>query len=367
MKCHVKRIAKKRYYVFMLAVTLTACGQSQQPVEETILARHVYSEPRTVETPPGSRLEKLRFRLDHVDDAANGVAFIDSSVTLAVATNQDVIMLNASDGSQIRRFEACTSCSVVHIEAASNGQEILLPGRARNSGAAYDPATGTKTRDLEGPDYRAAYSPDGAVVLAVQDGEAVLETADTAAVVWQSGKRDVAKVAYAPDGGFFVIAAAMPSEQGKGGSVYVYTATDRTIDTQIKYERATFNHVAITADSSRLVLGSYIGRVLVWDLTDAKVACRFDSAERRVGLRALKVSPDGRWIATGGGTDQSGYVRIWSSDDCALRAQFELPNRASGLSFHPNLAVLAAGAWGGEVLIIDTIGLYGIDATSIRM
>ena len=101
------------------------------------------------------------------------------------------------------------------------------------------------------------------------------------------------------------------------------------------------------------ILGSYKSRVVVWDFDKSAAHCRFDSDGEGNGLRILKLSPDGRLIATGGGTDRWGYARVWDAETCTLRAEINLQKRVGSLSFHKAEPLLAAGSWSGEIAIID--------------
>ncbi|MEM9015196.1 MAG: WD40 repeat domain-containing protein [Pseudomonadota bacterium] len=314
---------------------------------------NVFVEPDRLEGDVVRNIDAAKVVRYRVEDAINGVAFLDETMAIAVALNKDVLLLDGASGDEQFRFEPCRSCSNVHIKRSDDGREIVMPSRARDGGGAYDLKTGAKLRDLTGPDYRAAYTPDGSHVLSVLDRQAVIESRDSAAPVWNSGVSDVGALGYAPDGSRFVIAADDGDGPLSGGKVLIYNAETRDIETRIDYARATFNHLAITPDSRRLILGSYKDRVLVWRLDEQKPHCRFNSDAKGRGLRALKLSPDGHLIATGGGTNNWGYVRVWDAETCELRAEVNFKGRVSGLSFHPTRPSLAAGAWSGELAIVD--------------
>lgn len=240
----------------------------------------VVIEPDRIEGRTHDSVAQVQVTLHQFDDAVNGLSFPDESELLAVALNHEVILIDAVSAKETSRFEPCQSCSTVHITRSDDGREILMAGRARNTGAAYETASGRKLRDLTGPDYRAAYSPDR-MLLSVANRQAVIEESASERLVWESGITRVGAVGYAPDGS------------------------------------------------------------------------RFDSDSEGNGLRILKLSPDGRLIATGGGTDRWGYARVWDVETCTLRAEVNLRERVGSLSFHKAEPLLAAGSWSGEAAIID--------------
>lgn len=313
----------------------------------------VVDEPDRLESRPDRSVAQASVTLHQFDDAVNGLSFPDESLLLAVALNREVLLIDAVTAKEATRFVPCQSCSTVHITRSGDGLEILMPGRARNSGVAYETATGRKLRDLTGPDHRAAWSPDRTQRLSVLNRQAVIEDTSSAHIAWESGITKVGAVGYAPDGSRFVVSADGVNNQRSGGSVLIYDATTRQPDTRIDYALGAFNHVAFSPDSKRLILGSYKSRVLVWDIERSVAHCRFDSDNAGNGLRTLEVSPDGRLIATGGGTDQWGYARVWDVESCTLRAEINLRERVGSLSFHTTEPLLAVGSWSGEVAIVE--------------
>ena len=303
----------------------------------------VMLEPDRIESGDNRASAEVRVILHQLDDAVNGLTFPDETSLLAAATNREVVLIDAISGKESTRFVPCRSCSSVRITRSDDGRELLIPGNARNTGAAYEAATGRKIRDLTGPDYRAAYSPDRTLLLSVVDRQAVIEDSVSKRLDWESGLTKIGAVAYAPDGSRFVISGDGDGERRSGGKVLIYNAATREIDTRIDYMRGAFNHLAFTPDSKRLVLGSYTKRVIVLDMAKSTVHCRFDSDTKGQGLRILKLSADGRLIATGGGDDQWGYVRLWDVETCTLQAEVNLRERVGSLSFSYKQAATGGG------------------------
>ena len=317
----------------------------------------VFVEPASIDNTGGQAIEPAIVKSLIVEGAVNGLAFVGESEGLAVALNREVLLLDATSGEERLRFTPCRTCNSVRINRSEDGREILMRGLARDTGAAYDAHSGEKLRDLTGPDYRASYAPEGDIALSVMDAEAGLEDAVTGEAVWTSGIGKIGALGFSPDGSQFVISADGDGSPRAGGKVLFYDAKTRDLNTQIEFAPGSFNHLAFSPDGKHLILGSYKARVIVWDMDQQTVHCRFDSDTTGQGLRALKVSPDGRLIATGGGSDNWGYARVWDSGSCNLRAETTFRDRVSGLSFHRTQPLLAAGAWSGEIALIDLQGV----------
>ena len=346
--------------VSVLAATfglgLSACsGVDAEPdatfaSENTILT---FQEPEQLEPHDKTNVVSLPDERIQLDDAVNGVAFLDGETGLAAALNREVLLLDVETGTERWRTSPCPSCSTVHLTRSEDGTEIVMPSRGRDGGAVYDPQSGNKVRDLSGPDYRVAQSPDASETLSVLSLEAILEVPQEDPPVWHSNVKRIGAVGYSPKGDSFVISADGDGSPRKGGKVLVYDSETREPDTRIDYAQGSFNHLAYSPDGDRLILASYKDRVLVWDMKARAPHCRFNSDDQGRGLRAFKLSPDGALIATGGGTDNWGYVRLWDTQTCQLQAETTFSKRVGSLSFHPNQPKLAAGAWNGKVAVID--------------
>lgn len=317
-----------------------------------------FLEPDEIDSPVSPNLAALPLQRFDLGEAVNGMAYVNDPSALAISLNREILLLDTGTGEVHWRNERCSSCSSVHLTRSEDGSEIVMPSRARDGGAVYDVSSGEKLRDLTGPGVRAAGAPDGSETLSVLDREAVLETAGDGRVIWRSGIARIGALGYDPGGKHFVISTDGDGTPRKGGKVWIYDAGTRTVETQITYERASFNHLAFAPEGDRLILASYKHRVLVWDMVNDQALCRFDSDQDGMGLRAIELSPDGRLIAAAGGTDNWGYARIWDAETCALRAETIFNGRVSGLSFHPNLPKLAAGGWSGELVVMDLTDLY---------
>lgn len=348
----------------VLLVLLASCGGLASGAEEhadDAAIGNVYTEPDQIERIAERRAAALPVETLQFEDAINGLTFPNESVELAIALNREVLLIDTLTGEEQWRIKPCRTCSTVHITRSESDHEILMPSRSRKGGAAYDVDTGEQVRDLTGADFRTVLSPDQASQLSVAELQAVLIDPNSQSLIWESGVRKIGALGFAPNGASFVISADGDGEPRAGGKVMIYDPLSREIISRINYARGSFNHLAYAPDNSRLILASYKDRVLVWDLENQTPHCRFNSDDQGLGLRAFQLSPDGRLIATGGGSDRFGYARVWDADTCELRAEMTFKERVSALSFHPTKPLLAAGAWSGEVSLVNFANLTIID------
>lgn len=121
------------------------------------------------------------------------------------------------------------------------------------------------------------------------------------------------------------------------------------------------NTAAFSPDGRRLASGDLDGFVRVWDVESAKEVAAWKAHANSV--YSLDISKDGKQLATGG---KNSIVRLWDVD--AILTQKESPPRpfdlwdasegrrlrqVESVRFSPDGETLAAGDWGGSVVLWD--------------
>lgn len=97
----------------------------------------------------------------------------------------------------------------------------------------------------------------------------------------------------------------------------------------------------------RLLTADSWGRLTCWSYAAADSKPLWDLPEAHDGwIRALAVSPDGKWVATGG---NDSVVRIHSVEDGKLHAELDHPTRIYSLAFHPDGKSLVSGDLEGKI------------------
>ncbi|MEM9422440.1 MAG: hypothetical protein AAF986_08045 [Pseudomonadota bacterium] len=343
---------------FSVVLGLAACGEetSEGDIPTTVQAPPsnnvvLYVEPKEAPSTSVSQVSSPRPTRFRVDDAVNSLAFADAAGALITTMNRQTLILDLETGEERKRVNHCAHCDTVFVRSVDGGRHFVMPGNAKKPGIKYDATSGEPIGEVLSFGRRSAVSPDGARRLVVRDREAVLEDAQTQEILWRSGLSRVMALAIAPDGGHFVISTDRQDKTLKGGELRIFNAATYEVEAEILFERGSFNHLAFSPDSTRLVMGSYKDRVVVWDVEQHTVHCRFNSHER--GMRALRMSPDGAFVATGGGDDWAGYGRVWSTETCNMLGEVTFSERVAGLDFHPNSDRVAMGAWSGEVAVLS--------------
>jgi WD40 repeat protein len=134
------------------------------------------------------------------------------------------------------------------------------------------------------------------------------------------------------------------------------------------------NDIAFTPDGRQLVSASGDKTIRVWDLAMGKTArtIRGESAPGRAGMiYAMALSPDGKWLATGGWfarghgikDEEVGTIRLYDFASGRLIALLEgHENVVLGLAFSPDGRHLISGSFDTTAIIWDVGPLSGASA-----
>jgi WD40 repeat protein len=146
-----------------------------------------------------------------------------------------------------------------------------------------------------------AYAPDGKALFVAQ-ADGVLSRWDVRLGVSEYDARvcpkDVHAVAVSPDGKWVVAADA-------DGAVTEFTADKLKLVHRARDTDKPVRAVAVAPDGTRVVAAGDDGVVRVWDRGARKVVAQWDAGKP---VAALAVSPDGGRVATG---DAAGALRVW--------------------------------------------------------
>lgn len=117
------------------------------------------------------------------------------------------------------------------------------------------------------------------------------------------------RAAFSPNGKELAIVAYQRSGESYESSIEVYRLTDFSVIRSLKLPdvRSTVLSLAYSNDGTHLAVGSWDGKLTVWDLAN-----KDGSTWRRdlkSGIHALVFSPDGRYLASG---SEDGCLRLWT-------------------------------------------------------
>ncbi len=231
-------------------------------------------------------------------------AFLDTSSS----TERRDHALHTRRNRQLRVLTAALSVLLlvavaITVVVVRQGQEVLLQGRIAESQRLAAEAEALVGRDVPTA-LRKSLEAYGSHPT-VEARSAVLSLAsrhDYDAVL--PAPFDVsAEQAFTPD-------SRLLAAPGKPGHVELWDVGRRERVGEVTGDFGQVLTLAFSGDGGRLVLGDDHGVIVVWDMAGRSVVARGSAGG---DVRRVRVSPDGRVIATSGG----GGVRLWSSDGVA--------------------------------------------------
>ncbi|HEY2953292.1 MAG TPA: c-type cytochrome domain-containing protein, partial [Verrucomicrobiae bacterium] len=171
--------------------------------------------------------------------------------------------------------------------------------------------------------------------------ETELESAKKAAA---ASEKPILTLAFSPDN--LTLATA-----GEDQMVHTWSAENGTAFETWKGHKGAVTSLAFTRDGT-LVSGALDGSAIVWDLTPAwtleRVIGTGEAASQLVDrVNALRFTPDGKTLATGGGEPtRGGEIKLWQVSDGKLVKEFKNVHSDAvfALDFTPDGKYLASGA-----------------------
>ncbi|KAH7916905.1 WD40 repeat-like protein [Leucogyrophana mollusca] len=151
----------------------------------------------------------------------------------------------------------------------------------------------------------------------------------------------VLSVAYFPDGRHITSAS-------NDNTIIIWDVESGRRDGQPLQHDSKVNWIAISPDGRRIASGLQVGGLVIWDALTRKVVQEIKGG----GVAQLAYSPDGRWIATGGGR----VVRLWDADTGRPgREPLECGGSVFSVAFSPDGSRIAVGLRDGfQVFDVST-------------
>lgn len=273
--------------------------------------------------------------------------------------------LDVFDGG--RRYLVCVNSAVLIGSVATGRQTEKMserPGTSFNREAAASPDGKTISVIITGPEivhYSAATGKETGKIVLPSDGGSLSYTQDGRLVVGSDGGNDV--WVYEPNKTKPAFTLAMrdggrkddikPSPDGKWvaalsrGSVQVFQLRSNADPLRIDLGKVHHEAMAWSADSDFIVTGNAEGLVRFWEVRSGKLRKQL---QLEIGQSsALAFSPDGHWLAIGGGDyiDMSKAPPRQEIDDKSIRlVEFSASQKSAG-----PVAIAKPGAASTEVTI----------------
>ena len=262
----------------------------------------------------------------------------------------DIKVWNASTGEEVYTLDGHGS-SIVSVAFSPDGKLLASAGFNRRlpepvEVKLWDMATGTEIHSIRdaGNVRSVAFSPDGRFL--GLGGSGVVQLYDSAtwnAVPTFAGHRRFAfRISFNPDG------TQVASVGDQDGSARVWdTSSGRELIAIEGLGRVWC--VGFSPDGGRLAVGTYSGKVLIWNVPDDKEIARYHT--RAGAVTSVEFSPDGRWLAV---TGADGGTQIWDAATGALiRAFTGHTGRVYSAAFSPDGTRLATSGFDRTVKLWD--------------
>lgn len=281
--------------------------------------------------------------------AVTGITWHPSGKGLATFSTDDTVRLWALEGGKELRAFAGLDTRGQAASLSPDGKYLAALTRERRSAVVWDAASGKKVweRAAEGRarQWGMAFAPNSKT-LAVSGEDGPVRLHDVVArkeVAALNGPKVAAlAVAFSPDGRFLACVA----NQMPGPTLFLWDLTAGGPPRTMTSRALHFARMAFTPDGRVLVMTGQSGGLLLFETATGQL--RLAPPGHRNGTHALAISPDGRYLATGG-ADQTFIV--WD-----LTVVEPLTHRAHGgevtaLGWRPDGQALAVGALDGLVRV----------------
>jgi WD40 repeat protein/serine/threonine protein kinase len=270
-------------------------------------------------------------------------AFAPDSPVLAVPRAGTVSMLNLATFEEIEPLTALGTSGVYMVAYSPDGT-LLVSGSLSGKIRVWSCAERCLLRELDGhndPIYGLYFRADGTRLLSVDvKGKAIWWDTRT----WQAGQTFVVEFAgggaVSPDGRLLAIGDAT------GALRWLNAETGDLLATTAGPPHPAVR-VAFSGDGSQVAGVSEYGTVALWDPSSFKLIAAFQGHMQ--GAQGVAFSPDGRRLATGGGTDLDA-IKLW--DLSTRRELMTLPGQGSLfliVAFSPDGQWLAACSFEGKL------------------
>jgi WD40 repeat protein/tetratricopeptide (TPR) repeat protein len=259
----------------------------------------------------------LHLELKEPTGAVECAAFSPDGTQIATAHDGGVVKVWDARTGKTRIDWRAHKYEVRRVAFSPDGTQVLTGGRDLSGGGdqavkVWDARAGTLLLDAKGmmsQGSSVAFSPDGKRIVAGNgDGARVIDARTggllrelkgrprVVPLVALTGSTGVKSVAFSPDGTRIVTGGGGPLGFGTG-EARVWDAGTGAELLDLKGHTELVMSAAFSPDGTRILTGSWDGTVKVWDARTGTPRLELDGIK---GSICAALSPDGKWIVTGG-------------------------------------------------------------------
>lgn len=275
-----------------------------------------------------------------------GVAFAPDGKTLASGGADRLVHLWDVGKREVARTLKGHANAVAALAFSAKG-ELLATASFDHTIKVWDATSGKELHTLRGHDgvvMTVAFTPGGQLLSGSIDGTVRLWDARAGKALGTVTKHRswVNAVAVARDG---TLATGSSDNTVR---IFAHTRKGWRLRTTREFAAGEVRSLAFAPDGKHLAIGIRYGGLEVWDVT-RDPATAVELKGHTADVWAVAFSPNGKHLASGNGDwDRPADVLLWNTatwEKIALRHT----NEILCLSFSPDSALLAAGAWDGSI------------------
>ena len=283
---------------------------------------------------------------EHTDDV-NDLEFIPGTNRfMSAASDLQILMWDTESASVIGRYSG-HSRLIRTVTISPDGRFFMSGGDDRTI-VLRSVATGEELFRYTGVERVSdlVFMPDSVrFVSADESNNPILWAVESGAQIasYDDGDWQVLNVAVSPDGQRIATGS-------QGAYVHIYDLASDEEPLRVELNQNSVTGVAFNVDGTQVTSVDASGGIFTWDAVTGEVI--YDLTQDSVPLQAVAYSPDGQFLAVGGGVQRTSALYIFNAETGELIHTLEGHiGTVRGLAFGADSTTLAAGEEGNQIIL----------------